>query len=318
MISDHWDSDHWHDMMERQASFQRLVYGPINHMEDSERTDITKDLLLHLMSEMNELLRELTWKAKRRETSHFVRSNVLEEIVDMLKFVMSIAIIWGFTPEAIFTAFIDKSEVVDQRYRQEYPLYDIIKSGAKVVVLDIDGVLSDWPYCFYKFIAESHYGDWRAMADGSINEGTQNPFDALPVDPITIRRWKDEYRQSGYKRKLDTIPGAVAFTHKLWAQGYKIVLVTARPYHQYSRIFSDTLYWLSENEFRYDAIMWAENKEERVMEEFDPEQVELFVDDNPTNVDRVKACGIRAVLMDRPYNEGGITFEEMLEALNES
>jgi phosphoglycolate phosphatase-like HAD superfamily hydrolase len=308
----------WTKMMERQAKFQRLVYGPINHLNDVDRTVITKDLLLHLMSEMDEVLRELSWKAKRRQTSHFVRSNVLEEIVDMLKFVMSIAIIWGFTPEAIFAAFMNKSEVVEQRYRQEYPLYEIIKTGAKVVALDIDGVLSNWPYCFYDFIARFHYKEWRAMETASINEGTQNPFDALPVDPITIRRWKDEYRQSGFKRELNTIPEAVEFTKALHALGYKVVLVTARPYHQYSRIFSDTLYWLQDNQFRYDAIMWAENKEERLMEEFDPAQIALFVDDDPTNVDRVRACGVRAALMARPYNEGGITFEEMLGVLNES
>jgi phosphoglycolate phosphatase-like HAD superfamily hydrolase len=301
-------------MMDRQGEFQELAYPPLG----MDRVEVTKDLLLGLHSEMDELLREIAWKAKRRQNVKVIPSNVREEIIDMLKLVMGIAVTWGFSAEEMYDAFMDKSDVVEQRWMQEFPLYEIIKQGAPVVVLDIDGVLADYPYCFYDFVVENFPGELKYARnfDGSPkDEDTQNPFEALENDPLTIRQWKDAYRQTGAKRRVDCINGAVEFTWALRARGYKIVLVTARPYHEYSRIFSDTMHWLKINDFAFDAIMWSERKEERLAEEFNLEQVALFVDDNPQNVERVEACGVTSALLKRPYNQDGMTFTEILDML---
>lgn len=304
-------TDRWQKMMDRQEDFQHTV-APIVGQESKVLE--TKELGLGLVSELDELLRQIAWKAKRRSRIDINENNVKEEITDLLKIVMAIAVTWDISAASLYQSFMEKSEVVEQRYAQEFPLYEIISRGAKVVALDIDGVLTDWPFCFYDFIRVMHPALWISM-EPDIDFTTQNPFDALPISPIQIRALKYEYRDGGYKRHLRTVEGSVAFTQKVREKGYKIVLVTSREYSQHSRIFSDTLFHLNAHEFAYDAIMWSDKKEERLLNEFDAEQIAVFVDDDPANVDRVKKCGVHAVLLDRMYNEDGVTFEEILEGL---
>jgi hypothetical protein len=306
-------------MYKRQADFQRLAYPEhdFDNLTRDERIALSKDMILHLQSEANEFMGEMAWKAKRRQSPHIVMGNLLDESIDVLKMAMTLPILWGFTADEVIAAFHDKSMVVEQRYRQEFPLYEIIAKaeaiGAPTIVaLDIDGVLSDWPNCFYSFVDKTHPDE---MIPSEQFFTTANPFEGLDNNPLQVRQWKDEYRQSGFKRTIDAVNGATAFTHKLRSLGYTIVLLTARPYRQYSRTFADTMYWLGLHDIRYDAIMWSDNKEARLAEEFSPAIVAAFIDDDEHNVDRVRASGFTAMLYQRPYNVGGLTFRDILERL---
>ena len=309
----------FHDMYKRQRDFQRMVYPEFDWatMSTEERIALTKDMVLHLQSEANEFMGEIAWKSKRRQSPQIVRGNLLDEAVDIIKMAMTLPIVWGFTADEVVQAFFDKSMVVEQRYKQEFPLYEIIKDAEllgypSVVALDIDGVLANWPYCFYKFVERTH---GHVLRWKSLSYNTPNPFDALANSPLLIRQWKDEYRQSGFKRELEVVRGAVEFTQSIKCMGFTVVLLTSRPYKQYSRSFADTMYWLDTNEFSYDAILWDDNKEARLAEEFSPSSVAMFVDDDEHNVDRVKASGFNAMLLDRPYNRDGASFSEIMEQL---
>jgi hypothetical protein len=311
------------EMYARQRDFQHVMYGDIENLPMEERISITREMALHLQSEVVEFMNEMAWKAKRRQSPHIVRGNLLDEAVDVVKMALTLPILWGFTAEEFMDGFRDKSMVVEQRYAQEFPLYKIIEQSEalaipSVVALDIDGVLGDWPFCFYQFIESQHPGEMifrRGSGGEPIDESTQNPYEALANNPLQIHEWKDEYRQSGAKRSLPVVEGAVAFTKELRRLGLHVVLLTARPYKMYCRIFADTMHWLDSNGFAYDAILWGEDKEARLAEEFTAGSVAAFVDDNPLNVDRVRASGFNAYLLERPYNAEGFTFDEILKSL---
>ena len=87
-------------------------------------------------------------------------------------------------------------------------------------------------------------------------------------------------------------------------QGYKIMLLTARPYEQYKRIFADTMEWLESNNLPYDSIIFDEKKEERLIREFGKDRIEFFIDDVVGNANTISRLGAPCYLITRPYNVG--------------
>lgn len=251
---------------------------------------------LALMREVGEVLDTVNWKIHRNEKKDLIRSNTLEELVDVLKYWMSLAQLHGFTYEDICEEYYRKSAVVEQRHKQE--LQDIIDSDDKIVGVDIDGVLADYPRSFVEFINEELGTDYDA--DKVRN---YNIYEELGINTEMGVYLKDKYRQSGQKRYIPVIEGAKEMLQGLRKQGYKIVILTARPYKKYNRIFSDTIEWLKNNDLVYDAIIFDEEKEERLLKEFGTNRVEFFIEDVAKNANAISNLGAKCFLVDRPYNQ---------------
>ena len=95
---------------------------------------------------------------------------------------------------------------------------------------------------------------------------------------------------------------------------YNVVLLTARPYKKYFRIYSDTLKWLKDNNICYDAIVFDEEKEKYIINNFDPKQVAFCIDDDINNANKLSDSGFKVYLK----KNLGIYSEETLERkLNE-
>ncbi len=77
----------------------------------------TQMMLFAVIEEAVELKRELNLK-EWKKTRHSVSTDkVKEELIDMLHFIINIALIWGLEPEDLFDEFIDKQMI--NRVRQE-------------------------------------------------------------------------------------------------------------------------------------------------------------------------------------------------------
>ena len=271
----------------------------------------TKDLVLGVMSELDELLREISWKVHRKEPKIIIRDNLLEEIIDLQKYIWSIAILWDFSIDDIYREFKRKSIVVEQRWKQEMSL-DGISSSQVIAGIDIDGVLADYPASFFQFVESI---------------GREVPKDIvhtadLTLDPKEYAYLKHLYREGGYKRSIPVVKGAKRFLDIIKKRGYAIVLLTSRPYKQYKRMFADTMEWLDKNKLYYDAIIFDEEKNIRLYREFG-DRVKFFVEDELGKANEVAEIGIKTFLINRAYNIGKETngvirvngFQEMLNKI---
>lgn len=230
-----------------------------------------------------------------------IRSNMLEEWIDIFKFWLCTGLVWGFTPEDFIQEFERKSAVVEQRFKQERQL-DLLAPDTKIAGVDIDGVLADYPRSYIEFI-NSELGtnyDTSGVADYDIGKAL-----GLPVE--LAMELKDKYRQTGQKRYIPVCEGAKQFLEWLKQQGYTIVLLTSRPYKKYKRIFADTQEWLAKNGLVYDVIIWDETKHERLLKEFGVDRVEFFVDDVAKYCNDIAEIGVRTFLVNRAYNQGSAT-----------
>jgi uncharacterized HAD superfamily protein len=249
-----------------------------------------------MIDEIMELIRETNWKGHRKDKVHTIDSNILEESIDIFKYWLSIMVLMEYSPEDFIEEYQRKSSVVEQRYKQEKQLNF---ESNKIVGVDIDGVLADYPDCFINYVNDKVGTNFKAE-----DLDQYNLYEAITDIPTEVmKELKHDFRKSGQLKKVGVLPGAKEFLQSLRNKSYKIVLLSARPYKEYRRIFADTKEWLDKNGLIYDAILWDEDKLNRLIREFGENNVSFFVEDNLKNANSISKS-TKVYLLDKSYNQG--------------
>lgn len=212
-----------------------------------EKIRYTKEMLLHLIAEVDELLNAVgNWKMHRIAPEKLMsRYSLVEEAVDIFKFLLNVLLSWGVMPDEFFEAFKRKSALVEIRYDMERRALAIHN---RVAVVDIDGVLNEYPASLLQFIAKKTGRECASLAEAKKELG-------LLYDKI-----KHEFRESGLEAQQLPRPEAKKLLDWLRANNYSIVLLTSRPATEYRCIEVDTLEWLKKHELPYDLVLFAEDK----------------------------------------------------------
>jgi len=95
-------------MLEEQKRFD-IAVEKVSNVVGTERI---QKLILHLHSELSELLREINWKMHKKENKIIKATSILEESIDIIKFVFAILHAFDYTPREIYEMFTNKSEKV--------------------------------------------------------------------------------------------------------------------------------------------------------------------------------------------------------------
>jgi len=232
-----------------------------------------KEYILAIIKEASELLDELNWKMHVNKDEEDIKDNFLEEGIDVLKYLMGILIMNGFTLEEIYQKFLDKSHVVDAKLDQDLIINKIKnKKDEKIAFIDIDGVLATWPVDYMNFVNEQLHANYKNLEDLEIEVVKKTQYDL-----------KKAYRLSGIKKTMGVLTDSKELLKRLKELGFFIILITARPYKKIFRIYSDTLTWLQSNELLYDAIIWEEEKEKYIINHFHDNEIKFVIDDDITN-----------------------------------
>jgi len=286
------------EIWKRQIEFNSNLID-FDSLDMESQISLTKEFILYSIDEHMELARELDWKSFRKERRQdFVKSNVKEELIDIFKYWISLCLIWKLTPEDIIEEFNRKSEVVEQRYRQEWKLAKIDRE-TPCAIIDIDGVLADYRLGFVTFIQEQT-GKLVPVDKITSYEMYDQITEIAKISHEKALDLKHQFRANGYKAKLPLVPGAREFCEKLKENGYQIILMSARPYKKYKRIMADTIYWLKDNSIPYDAILWDEKKDERIVREFP--SMAFVVEDSLASASGIASKGKKVYLRDTIYN----------------
>jgi len=165
-------------------------------------------------------------------------------------------------------------------------------------LVDIDGVISDYPRCYHEWL-------W------TIRDISKERY--ATMDLIEKEACKRDYRQSGAKRDLPILPGARELLERIRLGGANIILITMRPYAEYYRIYPDSLEWLKKNELPYDAIVWAKDKGLEALQNF--KRILLAVDDDDKNIVLYHRAGIRTVKVAPPDGTQALLNSGLLDEL---
>jgi hypothetical protein len=263
---------------------------------DLDREAVLKDYILLTIDEMVELLRVVNYKQHRPYKKPLVRTNVLEEAVDIFKYLVSILLLYGFTSEEFVEAFYQKSDIVDERWKMEGINWD----GEYLLAVDLDGVVADYVSGYVSFLFDE--GILGGLV--STEQYTYNIAELYGLDKRIEEKAKRVFQEEGGFAALPCFAGAKDTLIKAKSKGYKIVIITARPYLEVKRIYADTMAWLEAEGIPYDAIYWGKDKADIVFRYLHPAVPVYFIEDRDKHAIELANEGIRVLLMDKPYNRG--------------
>lgn len=276
------------DLWDDQTTFNRLLRPDPRRYE--ERTALTKEFTIHMVSEIDELLRACgAWKPHRNLPVAENRAAVNNELADIFKLWMSVCQVWGITPEEALKQVWVKSMVVRQRHAEEW-----VKTLDKPsVVVDIDNVLADYVLGFVQWATAT-----GKMADDVGKELlTNRPYidaERMGVSRETWKKIQHEHRVSGAWAHLPVMPDAPRFLQWCRDRGFQIILLTSRRITDYPNIQNETVQWLHDYELPYDFLWWAQEKSRAVMSRMNPDFVRFVVDDDITFIRQFEETPIRA------------------------
>lgn len=161
----------------------------------------------------------------------------------------------------------------------------------KIIAIDIDGVLNNYPQSWVQFANERSDDNYQDLY--SLKE------------QLTHRHYKDLkhlYRTSGVKEYLPTKRHAFELLHELKLRGYFITIMTSRPINEYNNLLLQTINWLRKNNLEHDFLYFSDRKHLDIIEKF--KNLEFMIEDNRAFANEVSKHGYRVFLVTNEYNSG--------------
>lgn len=271
----------WQHIWDEQSRQQTAFGLHPNGLTNVERGRVAKDLLLGLYEEVQELSRCVgQYKQHVLKMPPIEKVNVTEEVADILKYLVSIAQLFGVEANDVYEGFMSKTQVVTSKaYSAKFEL----ERKTKLLGVDLDGCVADisgWQRFMEK---QGKMADWEAIDE----------LEAL----------KAEYYREGGFREVPPIDGAREALREFRAAGFKIVIITARPQWQYKRLYADTIYWLDKQGIEHDILLFNKDKAEALYEHIHPATPAWFIEDRDKHAMELVNVGIKVLLLNYKYNE---------------
>lgn len=169
-----------------------------------------------------------------------------------------------------------------------------------VVGIDVDGTLGEY---------HEHFA---AYAEGFLQrpvirhwDGTIPFWKCFGVSKARYREMKLGYRQGRMKRSMPVIPGAPELTRAVRRAGAELWVCTTRPWLRLDNIDPDTRFWLRNNGFQYDGVLFGDKKYRDLAGLVGIGRVVAVLDDEPAQALVATRLNLPAHLIDRPYNQEG-------------
>ena len=246
----------------------------LGKIEGKELTSITEKYILSMHKELSEVLEELDWKEHRKYNQPQVRSNIIEELIDVQKYIWGLMQIWNVDIDEFINEFEKKTFVVNERWRMEKYIL-----GEKIIVCDIDGVL---------YQHEKNFKEWIEQARPYMKEASKQD------NALAWEEAKWEFRDSEQHRYGDAYKENIEVLTQMKTQGWDIVLMTYRPKKVFTSLEYDTLFWLKSNSVPCDKLIWAAYEKYFYMRD-EMRNAEIFIDDE------LETCRLVASLGKRTY-----------------
>ncbi len=264
-----------------QKDFLKNFVDP-DTLSEEEKIKFTKEYILSIHRELGEILDTIPWKLHRKNEVKKSETNTAEEFIDCFKFLLNLCLIWKIDDDKFVKEFDRKTMVVWQKYNQE--VLKVISKEDKVCAIDLDDTLANSDEHFTKVYNKENHTDF-----------TNRSFIKKATHALIYENFKFWYRESGEKIDIPVKNGAKKLCDYLKEKGFKIVIISARPYEQHNRIFSDTLQWLNDNQIHYDAIYFEKDKHIKILKELP--HLSFLIEDDLEYAKQISNLGYKVYLL---------------------
>ncbi len=175
--------------------------------------------------------------------------------------------------------------------------------------IDIDNVISNFNEELLKAYIEH---DKELRNTGIINNNA-------PYIRNGMFDWTDEEEKIFYKNNIEkiainlkAIEGASKYIKKLKQDGHTIYIISGRDNGEYTDPYNMTKNWLEKYDITYDKLFLVDAYNSHSKTEICLENnVDIMIDDSKRMCTDIKKYGIRAFIMDTPYNRDTNEFERV-------
>lgn len=253
---------------------QQQLWHNWANMTQAERDGLVKELLLHLHEEVAELQRGMNQSRyhllKQRDPSTV--SNLAEAGVDVFKLLVALLQLGGVSAEMFAAEFDHKTKRVAAQWAWER---DDLQANIEVLLCDIDGVIAKWLPAYHRWATVR--GVKPELEDSKDAFHSSGGFREIEPDEEMVRllnEWRNTVPSSSVQRRL--------------------IMVTARPYKRFRRIFTDTVWWLKEHGLQFDHILFERDKAEAVRL-VQPARIIGHIEDRGKHALEVAATGVKVI-----------------------
>ena len=270
--------DRLSEMFQEQAKFNSIF---ITGKTKKDRVQYVKEMLLHLVAEIDEILNAVgNWKHHRKFSGVGAdKYTITEEIVDAFKYLLNVALTMNITPDEFYEAFMNKTKVVWYRYYLER--FAEQHKDKEVGIVDIDGVLNDYPQTMLDYIKQE----------------TGIEFDTLAEAKLALDDYSDikerYYRDIEMSMPIST-EAAEVIEHL--ARKHVLVIFTTRPRKRFAEIERRTIEQLEAADIHYTLLHFTEDKA-RDIKMF--KKVKLVIEDDPVTAVKIAEEGIKVYWIKR-------------------
>lgn len=282
------------DMLKIQKKFSDIFFAN-EKLSTQQKTELTKTFCLSLHSEVSQLVNAVDYKQHMNTNAKPDIERVLFESVDCIRYVLALLNLWDLTAEDFIEAFEKKDSFLHERNILSTKTR---KPGQKVIICDIDDVLSQFRIPYAEFVKKEFN---VAIDPFSAEYYNIEPITAAGIDPDEVF---SKFVATGMFSKVPACNEMIEFMHEIRAQGYWIQLLTARPGHD-ARCKYDTYDWLSKNKIPFDGIdftpekyVWLSDKEF-----YSDGSLVCAIDDSLKHAAEYARHGVSVVVPATSYNE---------------
>lgn len=160
--------------------------------------------------------------------------------------------------------------------------------------IDIDDTITNTYECVIKEIADHYRIDYNELLNRNLKYTYFFDSDEFPkYDRFVVDKFSD------ISPKVPIKADALEFLSKLHDEGNEIIFITARHYGEYNDPYNITLNYLNKYNIPFDKIIvGALDKAKACIDE----DIDLFVDDNISNCEKVIESGIDTLLFNARFN----------------
>lgn len=102
-------------IFELQKKLQSLHGHNFETMDIQAKEQYTKDMVLYLLEETHELLRETNFKTYKKVRKPIVKEKIEEELIDMLCFYTNLCIVWDVNVDDLMRVYEKKNQINIER-----------------------------------------------------------------------------------------------------------------------------------------------------------------------------------------------------------
>ena len=232
---------------------------------------------INSLSSASDILLPKSYKIQDKNISDYYKYS---KFVDAFKFLLCIFNYYNLDINKFDKYFDIITRYVYNRYKLKEILINQDKYN-KIALIDIDGVLADFPNYFIQKFNIKYKTNYHEYND-------------IPLEKRNI--YKEYYRISGEKANIPLCDNAKNLIDELKRQHYIVILFTNRPIHLYKNIAYDTTEWITKNNLYCDTILFAEDKMLDVIKRFKIDNIKLYIEDNIENANHINNLGIKTYL----------------------